>query len=150
MKNKAFTIIELLVVVAVIAVLSTIVLFSARQYANTAKDSNIAGNLAVLIPAGETYYNINGNSYGDATIENNLFCDLGVVTNAENQMPTNSSGSCPDNVAGVCCVVAENGQSWAACAKLFATPEEAYCVDSTGTKRKISNEECTNEITACP
>ena len=150
MKNKAFTIIELLVVVAVIAVLSTIVLFSARQYANMAKDSSIAGNLAVLIPAGETYYNINDNSYGTESDED-LFCDLAVVTNAESQMPTNSSGSCSDdNDAGVCCVVAGNGQSWAACAKLFATPEEAYCVDSTGIKRKILNEECTNETTACP
>ena len=150
MKNKAFTIIELLVVVAIIAVLSTIILFSVKQYANTAKDSNIAGNLAVLIPAGETYYNINNNSYGDANIENNMFCDLGVVTNAKNQMPTNITLSCYDedtNKPGICCVVASNGQSWAACAALFADPKKAYCVDSRGIKKQICASQCEEDIT---
>jgi len=144
-----FTIIELLVVVAIVAVLSSIIMFSVQQYANKAKDSNVAGNLAVLIPAGETYYGINNNSYDG-------FCDVSlstVVKNAISQMPVNITNiSCYNgstNQAGLCCRVAEDGQSWAACAKLFSNTTLAYCVDSRGIKKQISSSLCTNTFVSC-
>src|ERR1035437_2578538 len=119
MKNKGFTIIELVVVVAIIVVLSGVVLFSVTQYLNKGKDSNVSGNLAVLIPAGEAYYNISSNSYA-------RFCDptqsTGTVfKNTISQMPdtsaavgycygtTYAAGSPNDvpgtNPKGVCCAV---------------------------------------------
>ena len=133
--NKGFTLIELIVVIAIIAVLSSVILFSITLYINKGKDSNISGNLAVLVPAGEVFYNI-GNTY-------ERFCGSDVVKNAISQIPQNPVGACPaDNVAAVCCGVASDGQAWAACATEFANSSNAYCVDSRGIKKEISNESC--------
>ena len=65
MKNKGFTLIELIIVIVIIAILSAVILFSITQYINKGKDSNISANLAVLIPAGEVYYNSYNSTYKD-------------------------------------------------------------------------------------
>jgi prepilin-type N-terminal cleavage/methylation domain-containing protein len=131
--NKGFTLIELIVVIAIIAVLSGIILFSITQYINKGKDSNIAGNLAVLIPAGEIYYN-NTNSYSG-------FCNNPVVTNAVSQMPP--------GVVLNCFVEPNNSQAWAVCVKEFANPNLAFCVDSRGVKKDIPLGSC-GSIIQCP
>ena len=146
-KNKGFTLIELIVVIAIIAVLSGIILFSVSQYINRGKDSNISGSLAILVPAGEIFYNNNGNSYNDGA----SFCDPeknSVIKNIILQMPPNSSGSCGTNVAGVCCYA--ESQAWAACAREFANSNLAYCVDSRAMKKEICNSSCADNITICP
>jgi prepilin-type N-terminal cleavage/methylation domain-containing protein len=161
--SKAFTLIELIVVIAIIAVLSGIILFSVTQYISKGKDSNIAGNLVVLIPAGEVYYNVNSNSYKG-------FCDPtqssgSVFKNAISQMPQNKNGYCyggnqndpttwtsASNPAGICCYINSDGNSWAACAREFTSPADVYCVDSRGMKEYISNSNCTSIANAfrCP
>ena len=136
-KNQGFTLIELIVVIAIISILSGVILFSVSQYINKGKDSNIAGNLAVLVPAGEVYYNSNGYSYVG-------FCDSNVVINAKNQMPDNPNGSCYNsstNLKGVCCYA--QGQAWVACAREFTDSTKAFCVDSRGVKKEIFNTSCT-------
>lgn len=144
--EKGFTLIELIVVIAIIAVLSGIVLFSVTQYINKGKDSSISGNLVVLIPAGEVFYN-GSNSYQG-------FCGSNVVTNAIAQMPANSSASCYDisaNPAGVCCSEkSPNYDAWAACAREFTDKTKAYCVDSRGVKKEICNSSCKINTTVCP
>ena len=147
MKNKGFTLIELLVSIAIVGILSGIILFTITQYINKGKDSNIAGNLAVLVPAGEVYYNSHDSSYEG-------FCDSSVVKNAISQLPKNSlSGECYDglnNLAGLCCHVDYiNGNKWAACVRKFSNTSVAFCVDSRGVKREIEKSECTNTITQC-
>jgi prepilin-type N-terminal cleavage/methylation domain-containing protein len=148
-KNRGFTIIELAVVICIIAILSAVILFSVTQYINNGKDSNIQGNLAVLIPAGEAYYGANVNKYTD-------FCDPtqnsgSVLKNAIAQMPVQSSGApcysdtttSTTNPKGVCCFVESTlGQSWAACAKEFSKVDTAFCVDSRGVKEEIDSELC--------
>jgi len=144
--NKGFTLIELIVTIAIISVLSGIILFTTSQYINKGKDSNIASNLAVLIPAGETFYNNASNKYTG-------FCDTessSVLAYNISQMPVNSSGDCATNNAGVCCSVAEDGQSWSACAQEFSDPTKAYCADSRGVKEEICNSFCTSNLTQCP
>ena len=42
-KNKGFTLIELMIVIAIIAILSGIIMFAASLYINKAKDSIIKG-----------------------------------------------------------------------------------------------------------
>ena len=133
-KTTGFTLIELLVVIAIIAVLAAVILFSVVQYINKGKDSSIQGNLAVLVPAGEAFYNI-GNTY-----EN--FCSGNAVTNAISQMPENPSGICAGNDAGLCCNVIENGSAWMACAKGFTDPTKAFCADSRGIKGIVSIYNC--------
>ena len=147
--SKAFTIIELIVTIAIIAVLSGVILFSVTQYIAMGKDSNVSGNLAVLIPAGEVFYNGNGNSYNNISTSIN-FCDPqvnSVIKNTISQMPQNPAGSCyggsvsnqttwtsTSNIAGLCCHANPDGNSWVAYAREFANPSNIYCVDSRGMK----------------
>jgi prepilin-type N-terminal cleavage/methylation domain-containing protein len=144
--SKGFTLIELVVTITIIAVLSGIVLFGVTQYINKGKDASISGNLVVLIPAGEVYYNGHNGSYAG-------FCSTNVVANAKNQMPKNTVGKCysVSNISGVCCNdVTPNNDAWAACATEFTNSSNAYCVDSRGVKKEISNSSCSNLITQCP
>jgi len=144
LKNKGFTLIELIVVVAITAVLSGIITFTITQYIAKGKDSNIAGNLAILVTAGEIYYNASDNSYS-------TLCSSSILTNAIAQMPANPSGACSTaNSAGVCCKVDDSGQSWAACATEFSDTTKAYCVDSRGIRKEICKNSCTSSITVCP
>jgi len=157
MNNKGFTLIELLVSVAIIAVLSGIILYSVTQYISKGKDSNISGNLAILIPAGEVYYNVENAANQDGYAG---FCDPNlnsVLRDAVAQMPQNTNGSCyaAGNLAGVCCVVATTyHDAWAACAREFTNGAYAYCVDSRGIKKEICEASCagivSNSISACP
>jgi prepilin-type N-terminal cleavage/methylation domain-containing protein len=145
--GAGFTLIELLVSIAIMAILSGIILFTITQYINKGKDSNILGNLAVLVPAGEVYYNSHDSSYEG-------YCDSSVVKNAISQMPKNPlSGGCYDglnNPAGLCCNVDDiNGNKWAACVRKFSNSNNAFCVDSRGVKREIENSDCVNTITQC-
>ena len=137
--GAGFTLIELIVTIAIIAVLSGFILFSVTQYISKGKDSNIYGNLVVLIPAGEVYYNGNGNSYQG-------FCSSTVVSNATTQMPPGTTYNCY--------VEPTFYQSWAACAREFTncpgTLCKAYCVDSRGMKEEMSSSSCTSTITQCP
>jgi len=142
--NKGFTLIEIIVVIAIIAVLSSVILFSVTQYINKSKDSNIAGNLAVLVPAGEVYYNGNNkSSYAG-------FCSSNVIINAISQMPVKLQDFC-GNKAGLCCFEnPANDQSWVACAQEFANKKYAFCVDSRGIKKDICNKNCVSTMTQCP
>jgi prepilin-type N-terminal cleavage/methylation domain-containing protein len=130
--DKAFTLIELVVVIAIIAILSAIILFSISLYINKGKDSNTAGNLAVLVPAGEAYYSANNNSYAG-------FCTSSVVNYAISKIP--------DGTTLYCHVATPNYDAWAACAKEFANSSNAYCVDSRNVKEEVANTYC-NSIAA--
>lgn len=147
---EGFTLIELVIVISIIAVVSSIILFSASQYINKGKDSNISANLAILVPAGESYYGI-GNTYGTSSLDN--FCKSGPVTNSFSQMPINATGSCYSNISnlsGACCHVDTIAwDTWAACARQFTDPTKAFCVDSRGVKKVISNTNCHSAIDAC-
>lgn len=130
--KKGFTIIELVVVMAIIVLLYGIIMFSVSLYMNKGKDSAIYGNLATLIPAGEVYYNYYDSSYVG-------FCASSVVENAFDQMPANTVHFCNDDAS----------QAWAACARGYVTPTSAYCVDSRGVKREIPIASCTDSILDC-
>jgi len=153
-KQDGFTLIELIVVIVIIAILSGIIMFAVSQYISKGKDSNISGNLAILIPAGEVFYNV-GNNYDG-------FCNPGqngnsAMQNAIRQMPQNPAGACPGgdisdpddwtstaNPAGICCYA--ESQAWAACVKKFTDSNSAYCVDSRGIKKEITNTQCLNSV----
>jgi len=144
LKKEGFTLIEILVVLAIIGILTAIIISGVAHYINRSKDSNIMSNLGVLILAGEVYYNNNNNSYEG-------FCKSSVVNNVRRQLPVNPAASCYDeqsNKSGLCCREANN--QWAACVRKFVNPRMAYCVDSRGIRKEIDSSECSDNIIQCP
>jgi len=146
MKN-GFTLIEVVVTLAIISVLSGVILFGVNQYISKGKDSNIYANLATLVPAGEVFYTGNSNSYEG-------FCDPdinSVLANILLEIPPNPLGICDGNAAGLCCNVATPyNNAWAACAVKFSDPTYAFCVDSRGIKKEMPKNSCSEDITQCP
>jgi prepilin-type N-terminal cleavage/methylation domain-containing protein len=122
-KEKGFTLIELVITIAIIGILSTVVLFSIVQYVNKSKDANIVGNLAILVSSGEVYYNSNQDYDG--------FCASSVVDNSFAEMPKVGSST-------YACIEGSLNDSWAAYAQMFSNNDYAYCVDSRGVKRRIN------------
>lgn len=126
-KSKGFTIIELLVVVAIIAVLAAIVLVNVTGYINQGKNAAIKGNLATVLTNGAVFYDANGN-YAN-------FC-----TNAYFTGP--SAAITAAGGAAICTVNGAN-TAWCACSTLKVTSAEpansTFCVDSTGYKKVTQN-----------
>ncbi len=150
MGDKGFTILELLVTIAIVATLSGLVMYAIVVYINTGKDASVRGNMVILIPSGEVYYNVN-------TIEKETyrgFCESNVIKEVWKEIPRSSANmSCPPAgnpiIPGICCGVSELGNAWAACAMLFTDSDKAFCVDSTGHKKDIEKGQCTGGITTC-
>lgn len=123
MNQRGFTLIELLVTIAIVAILSAIILFSIVQYINRSKDAAIAGNLSVLIPAGEVWYDHNNNNGYTG------FCGSDVVENSFSQIASEKH-----------CAPSTN--AWAACAQEFVSIDKAFCVDSRGIKKEVDASVC--------
>ena len=127
-------------------------MFSVTTYINKGKDSNVAANLNILIPAGEVYYNSN-NSYIDSITPTKNFCTSSVVINAISQIPPQTAGApclggtisnpsgwtATSNPAGLCCYVSTTGNAWVAYVRQFASTTNIYCVDSRGVKTSVIN-----------
>ena len=127
---------ELLVTICIIAVLSSIILFSITQYIGKGKDASVKGYLAIMVPAGEKYYDSNNESYSG-------FCQSDVKNNSFSEINSALPG------AEKYCAVNENGNSWSACSQL-SDQSRAYCVDSRGIKREIEMAGCREGVTQCP
>jgi len=134
--TRGFTVVELLVTISIIIVLSSIVLFSVTQYIARGKDASIKGYLAVMVPAGEKYYDSTGESYQgfcQSEFKNNSFSEINsALPNSEKY-----------------CSVSDEGQAWSACSQL-SDQSRAYCVDSRGIKREIEMSGCRSGVTQCP
>lgn len=129
--KKGFTLIELLITITIIAILASLVLYSALSYVNKSKDAAVKGGLVVLIPAGEKWYDNNNGSYLD-------FCDDSeAIEKAQQDVPSQINCDATDT-------------AWAACAQLFVSNQKAYCVDSKGNRKEINNSSCNSTITSCP
>ena len=131
--SKGFTIIELLVVVAIISVLAAIVLVNVTAYINQGKNAAIKGNLATILTNGAVFYDTNGNYTG--------FCSNAYVT-GPNAAITSAGGAptCTVNVAAT---------AWCACSTLkdvTGATGQTFCVDSTGAKKQTA----TACATECP
>ena len=132
LKSRGFTLVEILVVIAIITILAAIVLYSATQYINKGRDATIKGNLVVLVTAGELWYDRNSSKYAG-------FCGSNAVEKAFSEIPTVEADRHCNSV----------DTAWAACAKFFVYPDKAYCVDNKGNQKEINNSFCTTSITNC-
>ncbi|MBM3206172.1 MAG: prepilin-type N-terminal cleavage/methylation domain-containing protein [Candidatus Staskawiczbacteria bacterium] len=121
-KQKGFTIIELLVVVAIIAVLAAIVLVNVTQYINKGKDAAIKGNMATILTNMAVWYDQNGSYAGfDAATNPGYDTPADAIVGAGKTIITGEKTDTSSQICG--------------CATLYDTTNGTYCVDSTGYKK---------------
>ena len=125
--QKGFTIIELIVVIAIIAVLAGIVLVNVTSYINKGKDAAAQGNLATLLTNGAVYFD----NFSNYTLfqGNALFSTVNVAL----------------NTAGYTVTYSNNAEAWCASIPLKINANN-FCVDSTG--KKTMGAACASR--ACP
>lgn len=124
--SKGFTIIELLVVVAIIAVLAAIVLVNVTGYINQGKNAAIKGNLSTALTNAAVFYNTNSaytNYCTDAT-----YTPVRDAVNA---------------IVGANPTCTATATAWCACSAMKLTTAEpansTFCIDSTGYKKVTQN-----------
>ena len=132
-KSRGFTIIELIVVIAIIAVLASIVLVNVTQYINKGKDAAIKGNYSTILTNAAVYYDTPANSgkFGTDYVGDTSF------TNVEAAIT--SAGGTPVHFGAVA------SQNWCACSPEKVTSTTVYCVDNTGAKVEKASTTCAVE-----
>ncbi len=132
MENKktklpaGFTIIELLVVVAIIAVLAAIVLVNVTSYINKGKNASIKGNLSTVLTNSAVYYDTNSNY--------NTFCTNAYFTAPQSAIQNaGGAASCACNTVGC----AATATAFCACSTELGSAN-TFCVDSTGAKKETA------------
>ncbi len=145
-KQKGFTIIELIVVIAIIAVLAGIVLLNVTGYINKGKNAAVQGNLANIITNAADYFSTNPTNSGSTYIAQGIA--MSARTAADNAVKI-TSGNTPTYAGD------GSTQAWCACNALLspvgttcvAGSTCSFCVDSTGNKKVISNA-CSSECSS--
>jgi len=136
--KKGFTIIELIVVIAIIAVLAGIVLINVTQYINKGKNAAIEGNLSTLLTDSATYFDTTTGGTGATFIASSYKSDVSAAI-------TNAGGSL--NVFGD-----PASQAWCGSSSTLAagsTPASTFCVDSTGYKGVLGSGKCATGVYTC-
>jgi prepilin-type N-terminal cleavage/methylation domain-containing protein len=144
--SRGFSLVELLIVITIIGVLSTIVLSSVSTSRARAYDSKIKQQLSSFRTAAEIYFtNQDPNSYGPDSVS----CDQGMFNNMD---PVNgtpaiyiASGNLPLNTEIAC---QSSGDSYAVKASLYSG-NEYWCIDNTGVSR-IENGTISGPSLNCP
>jgi prepilin-type N-terminal cleavage/methylation domain-containing protein len=147
-KQKGFTIIELIVVIAIIAALAAIVVTSTQKYIARSKNAAIEANLNGLITLGTKYFSDN-NTYQN-------FCSNNFSPGKPIYVATKTStlAHAPDDHGvysdwdnKVCADTHTDGDGdtvyteWAACAQFWPQSGGSstyWCVDSKGAKRQCT------------
>jgi prepilin-type N-terminal cleavage/methylation domain-containing protein len=129
-KTKGFTLMELLVVIAVIAVLASTVLVGVTGYIGKGKDASAKGNMSTMSVAATEFVDKNGNYTGFETSAN------------WNRVSSALS------VAGYSPITYfSNTTHWCASVPMKAITGN-YCIDSSGNKKEGST--CATATKACP
>ena len=141
MKNqKGFTIIELIVVIAIIAVLASIVLINVTGYINKGKDAAIKGNMGSILVNAADYFNTNSNyaaSSGAAT---------GFCGDTKYTTPVTAITAAGGTVVQYCTTT-----TFCSCSTL-KNSTNTYCVDGTGYKNETATacaSRCSATVTNC-
>lgn len=131
MKNKGFTFIEFMFVVAIISVLSSIIFVSLNTARAKAQDAKIKAQLAGLRNAAQIYYNENGN-YGAASnfCSSSFFVDVGSSMNEHTTQANYPAG------ATLTCRSSETAYAVSALLP-GAGGTNSWCVDSLGSSKMI-------------
>lgn len=124
-KLSGFTMIELLVVVAIIAILSAVVTTLVTSSRNRSNDSKIQSQMASLKKTIEVYGSSNGNDYGmvlnSCIMPNTVFTDI--------VSDTYKFTTVANYPAGTVLSCYSSGSTWAVSASMSTN---YWCVDSNG------------------
>ena len=143
-KQKGFTIIELIVVIAIIAVLASIVLVNVTSYINKSKNAAIQGNLATLLTNGAIYFDNNNAALGSAFTADTTGCSITGATYL-------AIKSAYNNTANLACKGSGATQAWCAYSSTLvagSTAASTWCVDSSGYKGTTTTN-CTSSNFCC-
>ncbi|MDO8557524.1 MAG: type II secretion system protein [Candidatus Jorgensenbacteria bacterium] len=134
-ESSGFTLIEMLVVVAIIGILSATVLSALGPARNKAKDARIVSDVNQVRAIAETLYDPGSSSpYSNVkTTETNI---SKISTDITNQ-------------GGALVITLNPTTAYAAYSKLASDSSKYYCVDSAGTT-KTETTEPGNSATTCP
>jgi prepilin-type N-terminal cleavage/methylation domain-containing protein len=119
MKNKGFTLIEMLVVIAVVGILSATVLTALGPARNKGRDARIRSNISQIAAVAEAKFD--GNRYPDPTDS-----DISALISDTNKYNGGSGAT-----------YSPSGASFAAWSPLASGGY--FCVDSTGNKVDLQN-----------
>lgn len=133
-KTWGFSLVELLIVITIIGVLSTIILQSLSNARSRAYDSKVKQQLSSFRTAAEIYFANHDNSYGDPVVS----CGSGIFSDvqAENGTPGLyiAEGNLPDFAIPVC---QSTNSAYAIQVPLYSG-NEYWCIDNKGASRMIS------------
>lgn len=143
MNRKGFTLIELLVVIAIIGMLSSLAVVSLNTARNKAKDAQIQSDLSQF----RTYMTVTYTS-GD-------YSSVDILPNNDQSANefslTTPTLTHPDSSLNY--TIYANANDWAAYGSLIADSDNAFCVDSAGNAKAITDAQATaltNTDPVCP
>lgn len=126
--NKGFTLIEMLVVIAMIGILSAVVLTALGPSRQKAQDARIISDVNQARAIAEGYYNPTDGTYNTVGIGNDT-AFLNSVKDANN----NYGGTKNCNSQALCMVATSNGSAFAIYGELnIGQPNTWFCSDSAG------------------
>lgn len=129
MNKKAFTLIEMLVVIAIIGILAAVALTSLGPSRDKAKDARIISAINQARIIAEGFYNPILNQYEDFNASNAKFTDISTEL-------SNNGGSLN---------ISKQTTSYVIYSKLASDPNKYYCVDSKGNALIISSTTLIND-----
>lgn len=142
-KNSAgFTLVELLVVIAVIGILSSVVLMSLSTANTRGKDVAIQSDLVGVRTQAQLYYNSNGGySLNGASIPASSDCSAAssVFVDPKIGLQILAADSANGGARSVICSVTAGGAAYAVAAEFASTAGTYFCVDSNGLGVKITS-----------
>lgn len=131
-----FTIVELIVVIAIIAVLASVVLINTSSVGNKARDAAIKEDMNSFFQLALEYYEKHKN-YGG-------FCEDDATQALFDSIP--AYGEKKEKYCQ------HDSDDWFVCAQLNF-PEDrskAWCIDKSGIRKQIDSDDCRQGVTTCP
>jgi len=140
-KQKGFTIVELIVIIAIIAVLAGIIVSSVTAYIRSSKVSAIKANLSTLVSKATVYFENSFGDHGYSFVSDSTSGCGGsgeVISSPVTQAINKADGGTMCFGSGT-----SGEQDWCAKAKMPGNEDfgssDVFCVDSTGAKTSLGD-----------
>lgn len=131
--EKSFTLIEILVVIAIIGILSMIVFFSVRSAEKKSKDANIKSLMHQIITIAEEFY-LNNLNYDSVCDNDNTLSNSDKFGSLEENIKKHN------NNQDIVCFENEEKTGYAVSSPLVAKPNSYWCISSLAEKRELDHQ----------